>query len=245
MRRILFRWFGVPIYSYPAMLYVGVVLGIYAQLYAARSIGVDLPLTLAATLLLLTIALAGARLLHVIPNWHIYRERPARIFRVSDGGAAMYGGLLVALPLSLALLAVLDMPLAAYWDTATFAIVIGMIVTRAGCFLNGCCAGRSTTSWCGINLPDYKGVWRRRIPLQILEAAWGIIVLAACVLLWRRLPFEGALFLIALGAYGAGRIVLESMRDELDRVMGMSVHKTISITFVALSLGVFAVVWLR
>ena len=65
MRRIFFHWFGVPIYSYPAVLYVGIVLGIYAQLYAARSGGLDLALTLAATLLLLTIALASARLLHV------------------------------------------------------------------------------------------------------------------------------------------------------------------------------------
>lgn len=245
MRRILFRWFGVPIYSYPAVLYVGSVLGIYAQLYAARSVGLDLALTLAATLLLLTIALAGARLLHVIPNWGLYRERPERIFRFADGGAAMYGGLLLAVPLSLALLPVLGTPLGAYWDTATFAMLVGMIVTRGGCFLNGCCAGRPTSSWCGINLANYKGVWRRRIPLQILEAASGIIVLAASVLLWRRLPFEGALFLFAIGAYGAGRIVLESMREELDRVMGMSVHKTISTAFVALSLGVFAIAWLR
>jgi phosphatidylglycerol---prolipoprotein diacylglyceryl transferase len=245
MRRILFRWFGVPIYSYPAMLYVGIVLGIYAQLHAARSVGLNLALTLAATLLLLTTALAGARLLHVIPNWRLYRDRPRRIFRFADGGAAMYGGLLLAVPLSLALLPVLGVPLGAYWDTATFAMLVGMIVTRGGCFLNGCCAGRPTSSWWGINLPNHKGVWRRRIPVQILEAASGIIVLAASVLLWRRLPFEGALFLFALGAYGAGRIVLESMRDELDRVMAMSVQKTISTAFVVLSLGLFAIAWLR
>lgn len=245
MRRVLFRCFSVPIYSFAAMLYTGIVLGIYAQLYAARSAGLDLALTLSATLLLLTAALAGARLLHVISNWRLYRERPGRIFRFVDGGAAMYGGLLLAVPLSFALLPVLGVPLGAYWDTATFAMLVGMIITRGGCFLNGCCAGRPTSSWWGINLPNYKGVWRRRIPMQILESVSGTIVLAATVLLWRRLPFKGALFLFALGAYCAGRIVLESMRDELDRVMGMSVHKTISTGFVALSLGVFVIAWLR
>jgi phosphatidylglycerol---prolipoprotein diacylglyceryl transferase len=245
MRRILFRWFCVPIYSYPAMLYVGIVFGIYAQLYAAGSVSLHLGLTLAATLLLLTIALAGARLLHVISNWHIYRERPARIFRFADGGAAMYGGPLMAVPPSVALLPVLGIPVGAYWDTATFAMLVGMIVTRAGCFLNGCCAGRPTSSRYGINLPNHKGLWQRRIPMQILEAVSGSIVLAASIVLWRRLPFVGALFLFALGAYGVSRIVLESMRDDLDRVMGISVHKTISSAFVALSLGVFAIAWLR
>lgn len=245
MRQILFRWRGLSLYSYPTMLYLGIVFGIYAQLYAAKLVVLDVGLTLTATLLLLTAALLGARLLFVIANWQIYRVKPGRIFRFSDGGASMYGGLLLAAPISFLLLAALEIPFGAFWDTASFAMLIGMIVTRAGCFLNGCCAGRPISGWWGINLPNHKGVWRRRIPLQILEAAWGIIVLAASVLLWRRLPFEGALFLFALGAYGAGRIVLEPMRDELDRVMGMSVHKTISTAFVALSLGVFAIAWLR
>ena len=243
MRRILFRWHGVPIYSYPAMLYVGVVLGIEAQLYAARPIGLDMALTLAATLLLLTVALAGARLLHVIPNWSLYREHPRRMFRCSDGGASMYGGLLLAVPVSVALLRVFDMPFGAYWDTATFAMLIGMTVTRAGCVLNGCCAGRPTTSWWGVHLANHKGVWQRRIPVAILESAWGIMVLAATVLLWRRLPFDGALILFALGAYGAGRIVLETMREESDRVMGVSVHKVISTGLVLVSLCAFAIAW--
>ena len=39
MRRVLFHWFGRPVHSYPAMLYLGTVLGFYAQLYAAVSIG--------------------------------------------------------------------------------------------------------------------------------------------------------------------------------------------------------------
>ena len=53
MRPILFRLRGIPIYSYPAMLYLGTVLGIEAELYAARTIGMGTSRTLAATLLLL------------------------------------------------------------------------------------------------------------------------------------------------------------------------------------------------
>jgi phosphatidylglycerol---prolipoprotein diacylglyceryl transferase len=245
MRRILFLWFGRPIYSYPAMLYVGIVLGIYAQLYAALSIGLDVTKTLTATLLLLMTALLGARLLHVVPNWRTYRERPRRILKFSSGGASMYGGLLLGVPLSIPALAALQIPFATYWDTCSFAMLVGMIVTRAGCFLNGCCAGRPSSGWWGINLPNYKGVWRRRMPLQILEAAWGLFVLAGTVVLWGRLPFAGAAFLYALGTYGAGRIMLESLRDEQDRVLGISLHRAISTGFVAIALCAFAFAWLR
>jgi phosphatidylglycerol:prolipoprotein diacylglycerol transferase len=245
MRRILFHLFGRPIYSYPAMLYLGTVLGIYVQLYVALSIGLDVASTLSVTLLLLTIALLGARLLHVIVNWRVYREHPQRMFQFASGGASMYGGLLLAVPLSLPLLAAFGLSFGTFWDLASLTILVGMIVTRIGCLLNGCCAGRPTSGWWGINLPNYKGVWRRRVPVQILEVAWGLIVLAGAALLWGRLYFQGALFFYVIGAYGAGRFVLESLRDEQDRLMGMSVYKAISTGFVAISLCAFAVAWLR
>src|SRR4051812_13776376 len=120
MRRILFRVFGVPIYSYPAMLYLGIVLGIEAQLVAAGAVGLDRTRTLAATLILLIAALLGARGLFVLANLSFYRLHPERIFRFSDGGASMYGGLLLAAPLSVAVLGVLDLAFGAFWDAASF-----------------------------------------------------------------------------------------------------------------------------
>ena len=36
MRRILFHCFGVPIHSYPAMLYLGIVSGIYRETGTAK-----------------------------------------------------------------------------------------------------------------------------------------------------------------------------------------------------------------
>lgn len=244
MRRVLFHCFGRPIYSYPAMLYVGIVFGIYAQLFAALSLGLDIVRVFAATIVLVAAALLGARLLHVVPNWRHYRARTRDIVKVSAGGASMYGGLLLGFPLSYPVLGALEIPFGLYWDTCSLTMLIGMTITRAGCFLNGCCAGRATTGWCGVNLPDYRGIWRRRIPLQILEAAWGIAVTSGALLLWGRLGFAGAIFLYSLGAYGAGRIVLETLRDVPDRVGGVRLHRVLSGIFVTASLSAFAVAWL-
>ncbi len=244
MRRVLFHFHGRSIYSYPAMLYLGIVLGIYAELYAASTIALNLQAILTATLILIATALLGARLLHVLPHWRHYRQYPGRILKCADGGASMYGGLLLAFPASVPVLALLGLPFATFWDLASFAMLVGMVITRAGCFLNGCCSGRPTTGWCGMNLTNYRGVRRRRIPVQILEAAWGTAVLAGAVLLWGRLPFPGSLFLYAVGAYGLGRVLLESLRDEQDRVGGVSLHKAISLGLIATALGAFAAGWL-
>ena len=41
MRRILFRWRGLTIWSYPAMLYVGLVAGTIASNVAAHQARID------------------------------------------------------------------------------------------------------------------------------------------------------------------------------------------------------------
>lgn len=245
MRRVLFHISGLPIYSYAAMLYVGAVFGTYAQLYVAMQLGLDPGRVLAAALILLTFALLGARLLHVVPNWRSYRKAPRRVLHFATGGASMYGGLLLGLPISIPVLAALELPFGIYWDTCSFTMLIGMIVTRAGCLLNGCCSGRPTSEWWGIHLANYKGERRRRVPLQILEGIWGLVVLAMVVMYWGHLPFEGAMFLVALGTYGAGRLALESLREEQDRIMGFSLHKALSTGFIVLATSVFVIDWLR
>lgn len=244
MRRVLFRVGGRPIYSYAAMLYLGIVLGIYAQLFVGQQAGLALPRLLAGTLLLLSAALLGARLLFVAAHWAHYREAPGRILRFSDGGAAMYGGLFLAVPLSLPVTRGLGLPFATFWDTASFTMLTGMIVTRIGCFLNGCCAGRPSASRWAWYLPDVRGVWARRIPMQALEAAWGLTVLAGAAWIWSAQPFAGAVVLFTLGAYGAGRLVLEGLRDAPDRVAGIGLQRAISALLVLVSLTGFGLAWL-
>jgi phosphatidylglycerol---prolipoprotein diacylglyceryl transferase len=245
MHQILFRWAGIPIYSYPATLYLGIVLGIYAQLYAARTRGLNVASILVATLVLVTTALLGARLLHVVTKWPLYRYRPGDILRFSRGGAAMYGGLLLAVPLSVPVLAALDLPFGAFWDVASFTMLTGMIVTRVGCFLNGCCSGRLTQGRWGMNLPNHHGVWRRRIPTQMLEAAWGAVVLVGAFVVWRNPLFEGSVFFYTVGGYSLGRIALERLREEQQQVMGIALNQAMSFALAAMSICVFAVAWSR
>jgi len=241
MRRVLFRCGPLTVYSYPAFLYIGIVFGLFVELIAAERIHLDINRVLIATTLLLAVALFGARLLYVISNRGSVR---LRLWPIKGGGAAMYGGLLVAVPLSPAVLLPLQLPFAAFWDVASFTMLVGLIFTRAGCLLNGCCAGRASSHWLAINLPNHKGEWTRRLPTQLLEALWGTLVLIGAAALWPQRPFPGALFLFAVGGYGAGRIHLEAMREDY-AAHGRSVHRAIAAGCVAVSLIAFVAVWSR
>lgn len=236
MRPILFRWGAVVVYSYPAMLYTGLVLGLGAGNYAANAAGIDSVLVFAATLALIIPALAGARLLFVVLNREAFRNGRRSIWRRS-GGAAMFGGLPPALILSVPLLRVLGLPFGVFWDVATFTILVGMVVTRIGCLLHGCCAGRPTTGWISLRLPDHRGVWQRRVPCPLLECGCAGVLLVGAVLLWQRLPFPGALFLVVASGYGVIRMPLESARERLDRsAIDLRVHRLVPMAVSAVSL---------
>ena len=245
MRRILFHCGSLPVYSYPAMLYLGLVAGVAAGNMAAHDLGLDPFRTFLATLILIPPALLGARLLHLIEHWAFYRQHPERIWDQRDGGLAMYGGVPIMLVLSVPLLAYLRLDLGRFWDVASFTILVGMFFARIGCFLNGCCCGRPTDSRMGFNLPNHRGVVRLRIPVQCLEAAWSLVILLVSVKIRRSLPFTGALFCLVAGGYAAGRLVLEPLREEANRQARVTSSTLISIAILLLCGAFLAVGWLK
>jgi phosphatidylglycerol:prolipoprotein diacylglycerol transferase len=242
MRRALFRVRGITVWSYPAMLYVGTVCGILYGHEAARSAGLDAFEVWLATLLLLTIALLGARLLFVFTHWSLYRQDFGRIFDRQDGGAAQYGGLLAAVPLSWPLLRFLGIPFGDFWDIAVQTILVAMIFTRVGCLLNGCCAGRPARIF-GIYLPNHLGVWQRRVPTQILEGVLAGILLILARVTWPVLPFSGAVFMLVSGSYASGRLPLESARERQPGEGRFTVQHGISVFVMAVSFGGLWALW--
>jgi prolipoprotein diacylglyceryltransferase len=238
MRRILLQWRGIRVWSYPALLYLGLVAGVAAGNVAARAAGIDTFRAFVATHILIVPALAGARLLHVAANWSVYRGDLRRIWDRNDGGAAMYGGLFCAFVISVPLVPALGLPFGTFWDVTSFTILVGMIFTRIGCLLNGCCAGRPSRGWLAIRLPDHLGVWERRVPTQLLEAGWAAILLVAALAIWRSLSVPGTLFALVTAAYAAGRLPLETARVPETGAGRFTMYHAISAAMVIVSLVV-------
>ncbi len=213
MRRILFQWRGLTVWSYPALLYFGLTAAVAAGNLAAHSAHAPAGKVFIATLILIAPAIAGARLLYVAEHWKEFRTRPASIWNVREGGMSMYGAMPAMLLLSVPLLRVLGMDAAQFWDVTAPAILTGIAVTKIGCLLNGCCAGRSCAGRLGLVLANSRGIRERRVPVQLLEASWALAVLVPACRFLGRTPFPGALFLAVCAVYGVGRLGLECLRE--------------------------------
>ena len=155
MHQILFRLpeflpkiGGMPIYGYGVMLVVGFFAAIALAKFLARRSGIDPELFANAALIALVAGIAGARLSHVIENWHDY-TRPDLSFgqnfwnaiNIRSGGLTYYGGFLLALPAVLAYGIYKKVPIRLGMDIVAPCLMVGLGFGRIGCFLNGCCYG--------------------------------------------------------------------------------------------------------
>lgn len=98
---------------------------------------------------------------------------------------------------------------------APASIVLAHAIGRIGCFLAGCCYGKPTDSWIGINFPGIGKV----IPTQLIEAIFLFILFGVIFFLILKLNFKYG-FIVYVPAYAIFRFVIEFFRGDERGVAG-------------------------
>lgn len=206
---------GWRVNSYKIFLAVGICVGTLTTAAVADAAGLSpLPVGLAAMVSALA-GLIGARMYHVLVHARHYLDAgsPRALWHTASGGMGVFGALLTFVPVSVIAAAVIGVPAAVLWDQMAVGVLAGGFWIRLGCVFNGCCAGRETHGPFGVLLHDTLGVRERRIPVQFLEMAWWMLGLVAFLALWPTSTPAGSCALAVLAWYGAGRFVLEPLRE--------------------------------
>jgi len=87
----------------------------------------------------------GARIWYVIQFWsEQFADDPWQVFAITSGGLVWYGGIIGATVAVIGLLRVKRKSILGYLDLTMPAGALGLAFGRVGCFLNGCCFGRTT-----------------------------------------------------------------------------------------------------
>ncbi|MGN1066191.1 MAG: prolipoprotein diacylglyceryl transferase [Candidatus Fimimonas sp.] len=117
-------------------------------------------------------------------------------------------------------------------------IVIAHAFGRIGCLFAGCCYGLKTESWLGIEML-IDGVWEKRLPTQLFEAVFLVLLFAVLTYLLLKRNEKNVLLGYLFG-YGTWRFALEFVRD--DSARGASVipfftpSQTISVLMIILGI---------
>jgi phosphatidylglycerol:prolipoprotein diacylglycerol transferase len=223
---------GAAVYSYGSMLGLSFAFGWLIVLTLAARDGISPTSTRRILTAALVGAIVGARLLFVIANpWSLHG--PLDIFRLQRGGLVAYGGILGGI---LSALLACRRNHVSFWvfaDHAAPTLALGLVFTRIGCFLNGCCFGRISDSWFSVRFPAGSPAFLHHLrmglldtaaplslpvlPVQLVASLNGMVGLLLLAWVYRRRRTAGEVLLTFVIWYGATRFLLELLRDDPQR----------------------------
>jgi phosphatidylglycerol:prolipoprotein diacylglycerol transferase len=246
MRPILFRLFGLPLYSYGVMLGLSLVVGWFLTLGLCERDGLDRRVMGRCYLWTAAAAIAGARLLYVLTNLERF-DHLTDLLKLNQGGLVAYGGFLGGLVGSAIFCRVARVPLVKWADCAVPSLCTGLAITRVGCFLFGCDFGVETGGPLGVRFPAGSPAFNQQRmtgllgpeateslpvhPTQLYEVLIGLVLFAVVMWARRRRRFSGQPFLTFFLGYGVLRFAVESLRGDEQRggLFGMSTSQLIAI----------------
>lgn len=212
-----FELFGHTFYLYGAIIALGFLLGIlYCAHKSERFIGIPSDVLYDFILWLLPTAIIGARIYYVIFQWDQYKSDPLAIFRIWEGGLAIYGGIIAGLFLVIIWCRRRHIPFGALGDLSIFGLLIGQTLGRWGNFLNREAFGAETDVFCrmGLTNPGQATVYVH--PTFLYESLWNFVGFLIFHFWFQhhKRRFDGHAMLMYVAWYGVGRMLIEGLRTD-------------------------------
>ncbi|RKZ29882.1 hypothetical protein DRQ36_07350 [bacterium] len=178
-------------------------------------------------------AIIGSRVFYVVFHLDEFRGKWLDIINPFHGpggfgiaGLSMMGGVALVVIAVYLYTVVKKLDFCRVGDTIAPTFLLGAGITRIGCFLNGCCYGRPTTAWFGVNFPDGAASDYLRyyllqypdsgvtglIPTQLMASALGFALFFLVLWLERWHKFDGWTSWLVLGLYSLDRFFVDQFR---------------------------------
>lgn len=161
-------------------------------------------------------AIIGARLYYVVFDPLLYKYSFWDIFKIWNGGLAIYGGIIGAVIAVIIFGRVKKLRIGAFFDIGALGLLIGQAAGRWGNFMNREAFGRETDIFCRMGLTDSAGQTIYVHPTFLYESMWnllGLLILHIYSKTGKR-RYDGQLFAMYVAWYGFGRMLIEGLRTD-------------------------------
>ena len=201
--------FGTPVYWYGAIIALGFLLAAVYALKSCRKFGIGQDDMCDVLIVSLPLSIIGARLFYVLGAWGDFKDNPAAIINIRDGGLAIYGGVIMAVVGVFIVCRFKKINVTDVLDIAGLGLLIGQMIGRWGNLFNAEVYGDVTGLPWGMSINGGAPVH----PLFLYESLWNLVGFLLIRKRTGRRLFRGEMFLMYLGWYGLGRALLENLRD--------------------------------
>lgn len=229
-------WYGV-------IIAIGMVLGVLLAIYRANRVGLKSDLILDFILIAIPAAIVCARIYYVAFEWEAYVKDFLSVFKIREGGLAIYGGVLGGILTAYLFCHQNNFPLFRFLDLVVPSLVLGQAMGRWGNFINQEAFGNLVTNPSLQFFPyavyiDALGQWHQAT--FFYESVWNICLLILMLIVSRKKPKAGTLTCMYFVIYGAGRFWIEGLRtDSLYVIPGLRASQLLSLLLIGVGVGMY------
>jgi len=243
MNRVMFSIGSINIYWYSALILTAVILGSYLALNYAKKTNVGQTFMVDLIFLVIPASIIGARLYYVIFNFKLYKNNLLDIFKIWEGGLAIYGAIIAGIIVAYYQCKKKEKSLLETLDIASASLILGQAIGRWGNFFNSEAFGPKTTltQLHSLHLPQFiidgmhiNGSYYH--PMFLYESLWCLIGFIIILLIRKRNKKTGTQIFFYSLWYGIGRVVIEEFRTDSLYLFDFKVSQIVSIIFILIGL---------
>jgi phosphatidylglycerol:prolipoprotein diacylglycerol transferase len=208
----------IPLRSYGLMMALAFALGIWFARRRARAAGINPDVIIDFAFVVIIASILGSRFAYVAGHWPQYVSEPIGVLRIWDGGLTQYGGFVAGIAAGLLFFRVKGIDPWRGADLVAPSLALGVALGRIGCFLNGCCFGKTCDLPWAVTFPEGSPAWDAFLgapvhPTQLYAALAALGIFFVLLAVDRKKPYDGFLlwlFVILLAAY---RFLIDPIRQ--------------------------------
>lgn len=212
------RWYGLIIAA-------GIILALVYCSIIAKKEDVSVDILTDTVLYSLPAAIIFARIYYVVFSWESYRDNILDVFKIWEGGIAIYGAIAGAVLTAGVFFKIKKLNVLKMFDICCLGLIIGQAVGRWGNFVNAEAYGGVCTYIWGMSINGAAPVH----PTFVYESLWNVAGLIILSLLHRKRPWYGFTFFSYIAWYGLGRFFIEGLRTDSLYIGSLRVSQLVSL----------------
>ena len=223
----------IPWYSF--LIVTGVIVAVILACREEERAGLPKDTVIDLALWLIPFGIIGARIYYVVFSWEQFSDDFLSVFRIWEGGIAIYGGIIAGLIVLLIFCRKRHLSALTLCDIIAPGLVFAQAIGRWGNWFNIEAYGLQVTdpALCffpfSLQVPAEGNAWH--LATFFYESVWNMLIFIFLMIGRRkRLRARGDVFCFYLLLYAAGRLVIEDLRlDSLYASSSVRVSQLLSI----------------
>lgn len=244
------EWHGI-------MAMLGIVAAVIIVIHEAKKKAIPENFIYSLAIWAVVGGILGARLFHVMDSYDLYRGHFWQIFKIEQGGLAIWGGYIGGVLATIIFTRFFNkqnVNLSRLVDAAIPALIVGLMIGRVGCTINGDATGHTTSMPWGftyVNPGAQSTIAASNLfkvpthPYPIYEDIFSLFMLLLLLKVRKSITIDGMLFWIYVGLFSIERIWLTTYRQEPIVFAGLQEAQAVGIIVLAISLAAIAYLWRR